>query len=80
MHLTFYTNQGEQALHCLVTGYEIYVNNVTPESKKALIMWKHPCFPQAKKFKAIPPARKIMAAVFWDYKGVRLVDMVHCHQ
>jgi hypothetical protein len=37
-------------------------------------MWKHPSSPQAKKFKAVPPARNIMAAVSGEHKGVVFSD------
>jgi hypothetical protein len=36
---------------------------------------KHTSSVPAKKFKAMPSARKIVANVLWDHKGVLLVDM-----
>ena len=38
--------------------------------------WKRPSSPPAKKFKVQPSARKLMATVFWDTKGVLLVDFL----
>jgi hypothetical protein len=39
-------------------------------------MWKHPSSPTAKKFKTTS-VRKVMATVFWDMKGLLLVDLIH---
>jgi hypothetical protein len=70
------------------TEYEMCVSDATLETKKASMMWEHPSSLQGKKFKALPPQRRIMgmwiwcimAIVFRDCKCVLLVDMVHCHQ
>jgi hypothetical protein len=66
------------------TEYEMCVSDVTLEAKKASMMWKHPSYPQGKKFQAVPPPRRIMgtwiwcimATVFGDYKCVLVVDVV----
>jgi hypothetical protein len=34
-----------------------------------------PSFPPLKKFKAVPPLKKIVATVFWHHKGVLLEDI-----
>jgi histone-lysine N-methyltransferase SETMAR len=65
-----------QFLQRTVTGYETCVHHVTPETKQASMTWKHPSSPPSKKFKTTQSAKKIMATVFWDHKGVRLVDFL----
>jgi hypothetical protein len=49
---------------------------VTPAIKKVSMMWKHPSPAPAKKVKATPSVRKIMATVFWDHKGALFMDFV----
>ena len=60
----------------LITGDETWVHHYTPESKKDSMIWKRPPSPPAKKFKVQPSARKLMATVFWDSKGILLVDFL----
>ncbi|GFO07309.1 histone-lysine N-methyltransferase SETMAR [Plakobranchus ocellatus] len=38
--------------------------------------WKHPSSPVTKKFKVQSSAAKVMATVFWDAKGVILLDIL----
>jgi histone-lysine N-methyltransferase SETMAR len=38
--------------------------------------WKHLGSPRSKKFKMVKSAGKVMATVFWDGKGVLLVDFM----
>jgi hypothetical protein len=38
--------------------------------------WKHASSPPSKKFKTTQSAKKIMATLFWDHKGVLLVDFL----
>jgi histone-lysine N-methyltransferase SETMAR len=40
------------------------------------MMWKHPSSPTEKKFKTTS-VHKVMATVFWDMKGLLLVDFIH---
>ncbi|MEW8487805.1 MAG: hypothetical protein AB2705_21715, partial [Candidatus Thiodiazotropha sp.] len=37
--------------------------------------WVGPGFPRPKKFKTQPSAGKVMATVFWDAKGVVMLDL-----
>jgi hypothetical protein len=53
-----------------VTCDETWVHYFTPESKRANKKCKHTHSPPPKKAKAIFPAGKIMATVFWDSKGI----------
>ena len=66
----------ESFLDHLITGDETWVHHYTPESKKDSMIWKRPSSPPAKKFKTQPSAKKLMATVFWDAKGVLLVDFL----
>jgi hypothetical protein len=52
------------------------VHHVTPEKKQASMTWKHALSPPSKKFKTTQSAKMIMATVFWDHKGVLLVDFL----
>ena len=38
------------------------------------MQWKHPGSPPPKKFRTQPSASKVMATVFWDSKGIILID------
>jgi hypothetical protein len=47
------------------------------ETKEQSKQWMHTYSPnKLKKFKQILPARKLMAAVFWDKKGVLMVEFM----
>ena len=58
----------------LVTGDETWIHHWDPETKQESMQWKHPGSPPPKKFKTQPSAGKVMATVFWDSKGVLMVD------
>jgi hypothetical protein len=60
-----------------VTGDETWVHHITPETKWNSMMWKYPSSPTTKKFKTTTSVRKVMATVFWDKKGLLLVDFIH---
>ena len=60
-------------LENVITGDETWVHHVTPETKRDSMTWKHAGSPVARKFKVQNSARKMMATVFWDSKGVLLV-------
>ncbi|GFR90295.1 histone-lysine N-methyltransferase SETMAR [Elysia marginata] len=59
----------------LITGDETWVILNTPETKRDSMAWKHPSSPVTKKFKVQRSAAKVMATVFWDAKGVILLDI-----
>lgn len=73
-HLETYRHDGTTFLESIVTGDETWAHHFTPESKQASMVWKHPWSPSPKKFKVTQSAGKIMATVFWDHRGVLLVD------
>jgi len=63
-------------LSYIVTGDEIWVSHITPETKKQSLHWKHTGSPKRKKFKQTFSKRKIMCTVFWDRQGVLLVEFL----
>lgn len=75
-HLELYRREGTTFLESIVTGDETWAHHFTPESKQASMVWKHPWSPPPKKFKVTQSAGKIMVTVFWDHRGVLLVDFL----
>ena len=57
----------------LVTVNETWVHYYEPENKAH---WVRPGSPRPKKFKTQPSAGKVMATVFWDAKGVIMLDFL----
>ena len=57
----------------LVTVDETWVHYHEPENKA---QWVGPGSPRPKKFKTQPSAGKVMATVFWDAKGVTILDFL----
>ena len=60
----------------LVTVDETWVHYYEPENKTQSRQWVGPGSPRPKKFKTQPSAGKVMATVFWDTKGVILLDIL----
>ena len=60
----------------LVTVDETLVHYFEPENKAQSRQWVGPGSPRPKKFKMQPPAGKVMATVFWDAKGVIMLDFL----
>ena len=56
---------------CIVTGDETWIHHLDPDTN---MQWKPPGSPHPKKFRTQPSAGKVMGTVFWDAKGVILVD------
>jgi hypothetical protein len=59
-----------------VTGDETWVLHVTPESNQQSMEWKHISSPIKKKFEQTISTHKIMCTVFWDRKGVLLMEFL----
>ena len=59
----------------LVTVDETWVHYYEPENKESR-QWVRPVSPRPKKFKTQPSAGKVMATVFWDTKGVIMLDIL----
>ena len=60
----------------LVTVDEAWVHYYEPENKAQSRQWVGPGSPRPKKFKTQPSAGKVMATVFWDAKGVIMLDFL----
>ena len=60
----------------LVTGDEAWLYHRDPESKMESMQWKHKTSPTPKKFRVKKSAGKVMATVFWDEKGLLLLDFM----
>ena len=58
----------------LVTVDETWVHYYEPENKAQSRQWVGPGSPRPKEFKTQPSAGKVMATVFWDAKGVIMLD------
>ena len=65
----------QRAFHArFVTVDETWIHHWDPETKQESMQWKHPCSSPLKKFKTQPSAGKALATVFWDSKGMLMVD------
>ena len=72
--LEVYNANSEDFHTRFVTGNETWLHHWDPDTKKESMQWKHPGSPPPKKFRAQPSASKVMATVFWDSKGIILID------
>ena len=60
----------------LVTVYETWVHYFESENKAQSCQWVGSWFPRPKKFETQPSAGKVMATVFWDPKGLIMLDLL----
>ncbi|GJQ80153.1 hypothetical protein Trydic_g23731 [Trypoxylus dichotomus] len=67
-------------LERIVTCDETWVHNCTLESKYASTEWKRKGEINPVKVKTRFFARKMSAALFWDYRGILQVNFLHGHQ
>ncbi|GFY12544.1 histone-lysine N-methyltransferase SETMAR [Trichonephila clavipes] len=74
--LTRYHEGGVDFLSQIVTGDETWVSYDTHESKRQSMEWRHTSSPTKVKPKHILTPRKIMCTVFWDSKGILLIDFL----
>jgi hypothetical protein len=65
-----YRDEGESFVESIVTGDEMWVYELTPESKRSSMTWKHPHSPTTKKFKIEPFGKKTIVTMFWDCEGL----------
>jgi len=68
--------EGDQCFDHIVTGDEMWISYTNIESKRQSMHWRHLSSLKAKKFKQASSVRKIMATVFWDRKGILLIDFL----
>ena len=71
-----YADENDNFLDSIVTGDETRAFHFTPETKQQSREWRHSSLPKPRKFKTTQSAGKVMATVFWDRKGVLLVDFM----
>jgi hypothetical protein len=74
--LARYTEQGDDFLSLIVTGDEIWMSHLTPESEQQFIEWRHISWPIKKKLKHTIYTRKVMSTEFWDRKRVLLAEFL----
>ena len=60
----------------LLTVYETWVHYYEPENKAESRQWVGAGSSRPKKFKTQPSAGKVMVTVFWDAKGVIMLDFL----
>jgi len=78
--LNQYEGEGDSFLDCIITDDETWCHHYEPESKQQSMEWRHVNSPSKKKFKTLPSAGKVMCTVFWDRKGVILLDFLKPEQ
>ena len=66
----------DNILLCLVTVDETLVHYYEPENKAQSRQWVGSGSLRPKKFKTPPSAGKVMATVFWDARGVIMLDFL----
>ena len=73
-----YADENDNFLDSIVTGDETWAFHFTTETKQQSREWLDSSSPKPRKFKRTKSADKVMATVFWDRKGLFLVDsMAH---
>lgn len=58
----------------IVTGDETWVHHWDPETKTESMQWVHKGSPPPKKARTQPSAGKLMATIFWDIRGILLIE------
>ena len=74
--LQCYADENDNFSDSIVTGDETWAFHFTPETKQQSREWRHSSSPKPRKFKTTQSAGKVMATVFWDRKGVLVVDFM----
>jgi len=74
--LTQYSEEGKNFFSHVVTGNETWVSHKAPKLKQQSMEWRHTSLPTKTKFKQTTSTRKVMCTMFWDRKGVLLVDFL----
>lgn len=72
--LQFFEDEGDGLFDRIVTGDETWIHHWTPETKRQSMVWKGKDEQTPKKAKVVESAGKVMATVFWDSKGILLID------
>ncbi len=74
--LTMHREEGDALFDRIIMDDEMWVHYWMPESKAASMQWKQKDEKALKKFKKTASTGKVTAVVFWDRRGVRLVEYV----
>ncbi|XP_076667941.1 histone-lysine N-methyltransferase SETMAR-like [Andrena cerasifolii] len=69
----FHRSQAEFSRR-FITMDETWVHHYTPEAKEQSKQWTERGESAPKKAKTVPTAGKVMASVFWDARGIILID------
>ncbi|KAJ4448311.1 hypothetical protein ANN_10326, partial [Periplaneta americana] len=69
-------DDGEEFLDRIIMGNETWISHFTPETKQQSMHWRHSGSPVRMKFKQTLSVRKVMCTVFWDRKGILLIDFL----
>ncbi|GFV41011.1 uncharacterized protein TNCV_2666021 [Trichonephila clavipes] len=71
-----FKEEGDNMLSRIVAGDETRVSYISPEAKQQSMEMRHTSSPFKVKAKQKPLKRKIMATVFWNRRGLFLVDFM----
>jgi len=72
--LALYAANPDHVVSQTVTGDETWIHHWDPDTKQESMQWKHVDSSPPKKFRTQSSTGKIMVTIFWDCKGVLLVD------
>jgi histone-lysine N-methyltransferase SETMAR len=72
-----YEQEGNNFLHRIVSCDESWAHHYTPESKTGSVEWQRRGGHCPVKAKMRLSAGKVLTTIFWDWKGVLLVDFLH---
>ena len=76
-YLSRYVAEGETFINKTVTGDETQMSHRNAETKQQSIVWGHTALPnKPKKAWKTLSARKVLTTVFWDVKGILLVEFM----
>jgi len=75
-----YEEEGDAFIHHIVTCDETWLHHYAPETKRASKEWRGNGEECPVKAKMRLSAGKVMAIVFWDTKGVLLIDFLHARR
>ena len=78
--LAHYEEEGDAFIQRIVTCDETWVHHYTPETKRPSKEWRGKGEECPIKVKTRLPASKLMAMVFWYFKGVLLLDFLHARR
>ena len=78
--LNQYWAESDSFLNCIITSDETCSHHYELESKSQSMEWEKKKKKKKKKFKTQPSAGKVMCTVFWDSKGVILLDFLEPRQ